>query len=306
MKKLTMALCIIVLLTFTGNMAIASPLPQINVNGYSLTDLKSPIVKNSTTFVPIRVVEELGMKVKWNNKTKIVNISNKSNTNNLQLTVGSKTALKDQQKISLSTPPFINGGTTYVPLRFIGENFGSIVDWDSKNNGIVIISPNVVAKAKELIKSGDLAKARLGVISLPRVQFYISTDRPEGESFSYIFPENDYSKMYFVWSDSIYYYELKKGYVSLLWEGKIDASKQNDTSNPLSKLLGGGLKSVWGEQPSVNKRLAFFNESSGSVGMQAEYGIIDTQGNIIVSKKIPDPKQLSDVIVNIPDEKNNL
>ncbi|MFB5677054.1 copper amine oxidase N-terminal domain-containing protein [Paenibacillus terreus] len=301
MKKLTMALCSIVLLTFTGNMAIASPLTQVNVDGNLLTDLKSPIVKNSTTFVPIRVLEHLGMKVKWNNKTKIVNISDRSN--NLQLSVGSKTALKDKQKISLSTPPFINGGTTYVPLRFIGENFGSTVEWDSKNNGIVIISLDVVAEAKELIKSGDLAKARLGVISLPRVQFHESTDRPEGESFSFIFPENDYSKMYFVWSDSIYYYELKNGYVSLLWEGKIDVSKQNDTSNPLSKLLGGGLKSVWGEQPSVTKRLAYFNDSSGSVGTRGEYGIIDTQGNIIVSKKILDAKQLSDVVVNIPEEK---
>lgn len=188
-----------------------------------------------------------------------------------------------------------------MPLRFIGENFGSNVEWDSKHNGIAIISPNT--KAEELIKSGDLTKARLGVISLPRVQFYVSTDRPEGESFSYIFPENDYSKMYFVWNDSIYYYELKNGYVSLLWEGKIDVSKQNDTSSPLSKLLGGGLKSVWGEQPSVTKRLAFFNESSGSVGMSGEYGIIDTQGNIIVSKKIPDAKQLSDIVVNIPEEK---
>ncbi len=296
-----MALCIIVLLTFASNMAIASPSPQVNVDGNLLTDVKSPIVKNSTTFVPIRVVEHLGMKVEWNNKTKIVNISDRSN--HLQLSVGSKTALKDKQKISLSTPPFISGGTTYVPLRFIGENFGSNVDWDSKNNGVVIISPDVVAEEEELIKSGDLAKARLGVISLPRVQFYVSTDRPEGESFSYIFPENDYSHMYFVWSDSIYYYELKDGYVSLLWEGKIDVSKQNDTTSPLSKLLGGRLQSVWGEQPSITRRLAFFNDYSGSVGMSGEYGIIDTQGNIIVSKKIPDAKQLADIVVNIPEEK---
>lgn len=76
-----MTLCIIVLLTFSSNMAIAGPLTQVNVDGSLLTDLKSPIVKNSTTFVPIRVLEHLGVKVNWNNKTKIVSLYNISNTN---------------------------------------------------------------------------------------------------------------------------------------------------------------------------------------------------------------------------------
>ncbi|MNW43231.1 hypothetical protein D3C74_204250 [compost metagenome] len=301
MKKMTLFFSIFVLLIFSGSMASAKAKPlKLNVNENLLTDMKSPMVLNDTSFVPVRVIESLGgYKVVWNSKSKTITVIHDGDS--LQLTVGNNVALKNHKKISLSTPPVMKDGTTYVPLRFISENFNAIVDWDSKNNGIAIINPD--QNAQKLIQSGDLAKARLGVIGLQRVQFYVFKDRPEGESFSFIFPENDFSKMYFIWSDSIYYYELKNGYMSLAWEGKKTFSKLDGTHSSLSKYLGGNIESIWGEQPAVTKRLVFFNDNSGSVGMVGEYGIIDTKGNVVVSHKVQDAKQLADLIVNVQEEK---
>ncbi|MCP3746723.1 copper amine oxidase N-terminal domain-containing protein [Paenibacillus sp. A3M_27_13] len=298
---MTLFFSVFVLLIFSGSMASAKAKPlQLNVNENLLTDMKSPMVLNDTSFIPVRVIESLGgYKVGWNSKSKTITVIHDGDS--LQLTVGNNVALKNHKKISLSTPPVMKDGTTYVPLRFISENFNAIVDWDSKNNGIAIINPD--QNAQKLIQSGDLTKARLGVIGLQRVQFYVSKDRPEGESFSFIFPENDFSKMYFIWSDSIYYYELKNGYMSLSWEGKKTFSKLDGTHSSLSKYLGGNIESIWGEQPAVTKRLVFFNDNSGSVGMVGEYGIIDTKGNVVVSHKVQDAKQLADLIVNVQEEK---
>ncbi|MFW9331607.1 hypothetical protein ACN6AX_00055 [Paenibacillus polymyxa] len=53
----------------------------------------------------------------------------------------------------------------------------------------------------------------------------------------------------------------------------------------------------------MTKRLVFFNDNTGSVGMVGEYGIIDTKGNVVVSHKVEDAKQLADLIVNVQEEK---
>lgn len=301
LKKMMLFFIIVALLIFSGSVASAKAKPlQLNANGSLLTDMKNPMVLNNTTFVPVRVIESLGgYKVGWNIKSKTITVTHDGDS--LQLTVGNNVALKNHKKISLSTPPVMKDSTAYVPLRFISENFNALVDWDSKNNGIAIIKAD--QDAQKLIQSGDLAKARLGVIELQRVQFYVSKDRPEGDSFTYIFPEGDFSKMYFIWGDSIYYYELKNSYMSLVWEGKKTFSKLDGTHSSLSKYLGGDIKIIWGEQPAITKRLVFFNDNSGSVGMVGEYGIIDTEGNVVVSHKVQEAKQLADLIVNMQEEK---
>ncbi len=91
--------------------------------------------------------------------------------------------------------------------------------------------------------------------------------------------------------------------MSLAWEGKKTFSKLDGTHSSLSKYLGGDIESIWGEQPAVTKRLVFFNDNTGSVGMVGEYGIIDTKGNVVVSHKVEDAKQLADLIVNVQEEK---
>ena len=48
----------------------------------------------------------------------------------IRLQVGNKTAMVNNVRKTLEAAPVIVGGTTMVPLRFIGEAFGALVTWD--------------------------------------------------------------------------------------------------------------------------------------------------------------------------------
>lgn len=61
---------------------------------------------------------------------------------------------------------------------------------------------------------------------------------------SFIYTENDYSKWYFLHSDSVYYYELKNGYMSLVWEGQMTAKTPGNSSSPLAKFLVTGIDTL--------------------------------------------------------------
>lgn len=56
----------------------------------------------------------------------------------ISLTVGKEQALLDNQKVMMDVAPVINNGRTLVPLRFIGEAFGTTVDWNPDNKQITL------------------------------------------------------------------------------------------------------------------------------------------------------------------------
>jgi hypothetical protein len=45
--------------------------------------------------------------------------------------------LSDQDPVNLDVAPYIQGGRTFVPLRFIGESFGAKVDWIPEEKKII-------------------------------------------------------------------------------------------------------------------------------------------------------------------------
>jgi hypothetical protein len=300
LKKTLISILSTFFILFSLNSIASAAKPiQLNVNGALLTDLAAPLIKNSISYVPIRTVQSLGYKVNWDSRSKTVLIINKATSDRLSLVINSDVAMMNDKKLDLDRPPLVKGNTVYVPLRFISENFGVLVDWDSKNNGIVLVSPDPETQTQ--IKSGDLAKARLAVAGMPRVQFYISTVRPESHSYSYIFNEKDYSKFYFILGDSIYYYEMKNGYMSIVWEAQMAASNQKNSSSPLAKFLDTGIDTLWGRQPELTSRLVYF-EDEAFVYDKGEYGIVGMDGSVEFSKTVVNPKKFSDILINFPEE----
>jgi hypothetical protein len=55
--------------------------------------------------------------------------------------VSSKTADLFGKAYALDSPPEIVNNTTFVPLRFISENFGATVTWDDKLQIVRIVYP---------------------------------------------------------------------------------------------------------------------------------------------------------------------
>ena len=57
----------------------------------------------------------------------------------ITLQVNSPTATVDDKQVSMANPPSIIGGSTFVPLRFIGEALGAKVDWDANEKKVTYV-----------------------------------------------------------------------------------------------------------------------------------------------------------------------
>ena len=106
----------------------------INLNGEYLTLSAPAKVIKGMTFVPLRgVLEKLGAKVSWNQKTQDITITK----DNIEIitTIGDDRVLfykgRDRNLVTLSKAPFVEKGVTYVPLRFLSETLGAVVKWDA-------------------------------------------------------------------------------------------------------------------------------------------------------------------------------
>jgi hypothetical protein len=100
----------------------------------------APYIKNGRVMVPIRFVSEaLGFRVEWDPIFKIVSVY--VDSKRIRLQVSSKTADLFGKAYALDSPPEIVNNTTFVPLRFISENFGATVTWDDKLQIVRIVYP---------------------------------------------------------------------------------------------------------------------------------------------------------------------
>lgn len=119
--------------------------PHITINGTEKNidaQGSKPIIKNSRTLLPIRVlIESLGGTVEWDNTQRKVTITLGYNT--IELWIGKPTAKVNGVDTPIDSTnskvvPEIISGRTYLPLRFISENLGASVDWDAKTQTITI------------------------------------------------------------------------------------------------------------------------------------------------------------------------
>ncbi len=112
------------------------------VNGESRTLDSPPIIKNGRTLLPIRaVIEALNGSVSWDASTKKVTVSLGSTT--IELWIGKSIAKVNGADVHIDSAnpkvvPEIINSRTYLPIRFISENLGATVDWDSETQTITI------------------------------------------------------------------------------------------------------------------------------------------------------------------------
>jgi hypothetical protein len=116
------------------------------VNNVSKTMDTSAIIKDSRTLLPIRyVAEAIGANVAWNNNERKVTITLKGTT--IELWIGVAYArVNGVNKLIDSTnnavtPIIVEPGRTMLPIRFISENLGAKVDWNSAKKEITVTYP---------------------------------------------------------------------------------------------------------------------------------------------------------------------
>ena len=127
---------------------------------YSATGNEAhPIVYNGTTYLPIRAIGELmGKNVNWDQSTLTISISGVRNTPDVKGTPDKypetkkiTAQIQDDFKIVVdgvtqkftdangdAVYPLLYNGSTYLPLRSIGELMGKTVSWNAKTETITL------------------------------------------------------------------------------------------------------------------------------------------------------------------------
>lgn len=109
----------------------------LKINGEDVK-VEMPVVINGVTLVPLRVISEaFGAQVSWNEELKLVTLDYSGV--NIKLNIDNKTAIVDGNETMLLEAPQIINGRTMVPMRFITENFGADVDYQSDTKLITVV-----------------------------------------------------------------------------------------------------------------------------------------------------------------------
>lgn len=91
----------------------------------------APLIMNSRTMVPVRFVgEAFGASFAWDEATRKVTYFGR--TKEIVLYIEQKKAQVNGTTINLDTVPIIVEGRTLVPLRFVSEHMGALVDWNEQ------------------------------------------------------------------------------------------------------------------------------------------------------------------------------
>ncbi|MDO5041166.1 MAG: copper amine oxidase N-terminal domain-containing protein [Peptoniphilus sp.] len=136
MKKFLSAMLLLLLL-FNASTTYAARDISITLNGENIQTDVEPYIKDDRTLVPIRFISEaLGYDVDWDEVARKVTVKNDSKK--IELTIGEKNAVINDAVVENDVAPEITGDRTFVPVRFIAENFGVKVDWDPENYVVIL------------------------------------------------------------------------------------------------------------------------------------------------------------------------
>ena len=118
---------------------------KLYVDGKRRSFSQPPLVQDDVAMIPIKDVWlQIGVKSEWDaDGQKMIGVAAKDGSVH-ELTVGSLTALKDGQPLTLEhAPVLLPNGTVLAPLAYLEQAFGSTVSWD-ETTGIIRIYPGGV------------------------------------------------------------------------------------------------------------------------------------------------------------------
>lgn len=129
--------------TIAGNTS-SYPKANVLIDGKSMAGDMPAVLYGSTTMMPVRFITEgIGGEVVWNEKSQEVTVKLKSKV--IAVKIGSSEAIVDGVKkyIPDGISPILMNGRTMVPLRFISEQFGAEVKWDSSTKTATVKTDRV-------------------------------------------------------------------------------------------------------------------------------------------------------------------
>ncbi len=195
------------------------PNTKVIINGQNIVFDDVIISSKGRTLLPLRaLLTSLGVQndddhIIWNSKEKSVTIIKDSTK--VKLYSGRDTAYLNDVPIKLDVPPLIysKNNRTYIPVRFVAQSLGKIVNWDDTTKSVFIDDPKLVtvSTADELVAAIDSDTKIIlkeGVYNLSKVKQEYSENNAFWES---VFDGNQL---------------IIKGVKNLTLEGEGDASAE--------------------------------------------------------------------------------
>ncbi|MBO7743364.1 C40 family peptidase [Paenibacillus sp. MWE-103] len=140
-KSAAFALLVLTMTTVQTHRAHAEPEqpPSLLLDGRPLAFAAQPVIENGVSYVPVRpIFEAEGAKVSWDEQTRSVTATKADTLITYRL--GDSMAYKNGEKQPLATPGKLMNGFSMVPLRFVSELLGNVVQWHAYDRSISISS----------------------------------------------------------------------------------------------------------------------------------------------------------------------
>lgn len=117
---------------------------KVILNGTEFVFDQPPIIENDRVMVPIRAIfEAFGYNLEWNQDTQTA-IATKGN-NKLSVPEGLSGLYVDDEWLSFDVPNINISGRILVPVRVVAECAGAEVEWDGKNQSVIIDYDSITA-----------------------------------------------------------------------------------------------------------------------------------------------------------------
>lgn len=122
------------------------------VNGEKKTMDTVPIIIKDRTMVPLRfLLESLGGNVDWNQEDRTAIVEYRGTR--IELPIDSETIYVNGEGRQVDSPAVIRDDRTLIPIRFVTEGLGMIVEYDHENRGVDIYElPTTTEKTEEVEK----------------------------------------------------------------------------------------------------------------------------------------------------------
>ncbi len=142
MRRIVSLFFVFLMIFSSFSFALADDIIKIYYNKKHITCDVDAFIENSRTLIPVVLLNQMGYKTEWNEKKQTVTITNSDKK--IVLTIGSNIAMVDSLAVKMDVKAKILKDRTFVPIRFVSENFGYKVEWDGETKSVYISEKGIM------------------------------------------------------------------------------------------------------------------------------------------------------------------